>query len=1063
MHISYTSPRLKELHLHKTQLSWGTYHKLKVCNLLQPDVVTKRGKRAGVRRSRKNDNVKKVTSSSQLNNLIAGTRKQNNISVRITNNQKRSGKKGQGYNHRNVITVNEQIGLNVCLLNPTSVCNKTTQLHDFILTHCLDLVFITETWLTGTSYDDVIKTELLPPGYHISDIPRVTAGGGVAIVHRASVPVNCYPTGSYKSFEVLGVKIKSNNRHVIALVLYRPPPSQKNRQTFTQFKTDFKGLMELLRAEKTPFVIYGDFNIHVENTDSNREAVSFTDILNSFGVDQHVTHPTHDAGHTLDLILTAATDHLVDNINVYDCGFPGHFPVFSCLSVTQQPSKTHRVTYRKLNRINIDQFRSDVCEAFPVANIPTCRENINELVQQYDQSLSSILEKHAPLKTRNVPERKEAEWYTDDIRVAKQHRRQLERLWRKTRLEVHRQMYRTQCIQVNLLIEHAKRDHYTTLIQGHENDTKALFRVVDSLLGRSRRSALPSGSSLTDTAEQLGQFFQEKVAKIAIDLQHAAYTDPTTDVHGNPPLMSTWTFFNLTSPEEVMGIIKNSPNKSCSLDPLPTSLLKSCTTDLAPAISNIINASLRTGTFPTAFKHALVTPLLKKPSLDAELLSNYRPVSNLAFLSKVLEKVVAARLKLYLHQNDLAEAFQSAYRQSHSTETALLKIKEDIVTAIGNRKAVFLILLDLSAAFDTINHAKLLDILSRMGINGTVLSWFSSYLVGRKQSIICADARSSSFELGTGVPQGSVLGPILFNIYTTSLGQVLSRLGVSYHFYADDTQIYLSFDPLDEATAVETLKRCVSVVRQWMGSHHLKMNDSKTEAMVFGNARVISKLKNYTIPVGNQDIIPQSSAKSLGFVFDDKMTMQKQVTNQCRNAYMHIRSLSRIKPFLPQECLETLVHAFISSKLDYCNSLYLGASKCVLDKLQSVQNSAARLVKCTRKHDRITPVLYHLHWLPVHQRIKYKVLLTIYKAQHGDAPIYISNLFKNYLPSRDLRSSDSEMLQIPFTRSSTIRDTSLSHAGPQMWNLLPISVRKSPTVNCFKSALKTFLFREHFN
>ena len=199
----------------------------------------------------------------------------------------------QGINHSNLKTLSAPPGLKVCLLNPTSVCNKTSVIHDFVVTHCLDLLFITETWLTGTTYDEVIKTEILPPGYNVIHKPRSKIGGGTAIIHRSSVQINCYQTGSYESFEVLGAKIQSNNKHVLVFVVYRPPPSQANKLTFTKFKTEFTQFMEILIAKKTPFVIYGDFNFHVDNVKTNYEARTFVNLLDNFSVKQHVNGPTH--------------------------------------------------------------------------------------------------------------------------------------------------------------------------------------------------------------------------------------------------------------------------------------------------------------------------------------------------------------------------------------------------------------------------------------------------------------------------------------------------------------------------------------------------------------------------------------------------------------------------------------------------------------------------------------------------------------------------------------------------------------------------------------------------
>jgi hypothetical protein len=371
--------------------------------------------------------------------------------------------------------------------------------------------------------------------------------------------------------------------------------------------------------------------------------------------------------------------------------------------------------------------------------------------------------------------------------------------------------------------------------------------------------------------------------------------------------------------------------------------------------------------------------------------------------------------------------------------------------------------LDLSSAFDTINHSKLITILKEIGLGGSVLDWFESYLKDRGQSIVCRDSVSSCFEMDTGVPQGSVLGPILFNIYTTSLGKVLARFGMSYHFYADDTQMYLSFKPGNEVTAISTIQQCLQTIRDWMISHHLKMNDGKTEAMLFGTKNIISRLKNISVTIGDLEIIPNASCKSLGVTFDSSLSMGQQVNNQCRNAFIHLRSLARVKQFLTPDCLETLVHAFITSKLDYANSLYLGAPKSVINKLQCVQNSAARLITGKKKYDHISPILYDLHWLPVQQRIKFKVLLIMFKAKHSLLPSYLTELFSSYVPSRSLRSSDGDLYHIPFTRSSFIRESTIQHAGPRMWNALPIDIKKSESVSIFKSRLKTELFREFFS
>ena len=297
---------------------------------------------------------------------------------------------------------------------------------------------------------------------------------------------------------------------------------------------------------------------------------------------------------------------------------------------------------------------------------------------------------------------------------------------------------------------------------------------------------------------------------------------------------------------EVLKIIKSSPKKTCQLDPVPTQVMVDYILDLLPVITRVINMSLALGHVPTSMKTALVTPLIKRPSLDKEVLQNYRPVSNLSFLSKVLERVVSARLGEYLTANCLLEPRQSAYRANHSTETALLRVQSDLLMALDRGCASFLVLLDLSAAFDTIDHGILLARLqSWFGISGVALDWLVSYLSDRVQRVHIKGVRSTERELLLGVPQGSVLGPLLFSLYTAPISEISDRHGVNIHFYADDTQLYLSFKAsnTDEiAQVVLQMEKCIAEIRAWMLQNKLMINDLKTEFIVIVSPWLEGKL-----------------------------------------------------------------------------------------------------------------------------------------------------------------------------------------------------------------------------
>ena len=303
--------------------------------------------------------------------------------------------------------------------------------------------------------------------------------------------------------------------------------------------------------------------------------------------------------------------------------------------------------------------------------------------------------------------------------------------------------------------------------------------------------------------------------------------------------------FRTMSEEEVLKIIKSTPNKSCDLDLIPTSLALDCISVLLTPITNVVNYSLQEGSFPSCFKTAHVTPLLKKAGLDRNILKNYRPVSNLSYISKLIEKAVARQINEHIAQEGISNENQSAYRVFHSTEMALLKIQNDIAISMDKGAAVGLVLLDLSAAFDTIDHTILFNCLQHWyGIAGLVLKWVQSYLNSRKQRIKIDGHLSDAFQLPYGVPQGSVLRPLLFTLYTTPLSSVISQFNVTHHLYADDTQIYLELDSRNFDSSITELTNCLEAVQTWMGNNKLKLNPDKTEFIVIGEDQIRSSLKS---------------------------------------------------------------------------------------------------------------------------------------------------------------------------------------------------------------------------
>ena len=458
-----------------------------------------------------------------------------------------------------------------------------------------------------------------------------------------------------------------------------------------------------------------------------------------------------------------------------------------------------------------------------------------------------------------------------------------------------------------------------------------------------------------------------------------------------------------------------------------------------------------------------IRPHLKKSHLGHEVMRNYRPLSNLPFLSKILEKIVAIRLVEHMNNYNLHEVMQSAYKQYHSTETALVRVQNDILLNLDKKRGVILVLLDLSAAFDTIDHTTLLKQLrDRLGISGSALQWFRSYLSKRTQSVSVENGYSERVPLQYGVPQGSVLGPILYTIYTFPLGDLLRDAGVSFHLYADGTQLYLSFDYCDPTSQLESLdkmQQCVSLVKLWMTSNKLKLNDDKTEVMFISSRFHNKPLSLDKFAVDNTTIEPASSVRNIGIIFDNTMLMKDQVTAICRAAHYHLRNIDRIRKSISYEACEKLIHAFVTSRLDCGNACLYGLPDDQLNRLQRMLHIAARILTLTPPSNHITPILIQLHWLPIEKRINYKVLLLTFKALHGLAPIYLSELLQPYVcTAYELRSSDTMKLNCATPRTKTYGQRAFYHAAPMLWNKLPVEIRTLGDIDIFKSAIKTFLF-----
>jgi len=976
---------------------------------------------------------------------------------------------------------------NLCTLNIRSLLNplKYTAISDLADTRNIDVFALTETWITSSATPSELRNAT-PSGFFLLSYPRTApanhahvVGGGTAFLLRDSaVIIKSPPCPTFKTFELSSVTLKLLHSKLTIFNVYRPPPATtkiRKSMPFSLFLSELNTFISLAATTPHEFLITGDFNLHLDHPDDS-QVKQFLAALDSTNLTQHVSFPTHRDHHILDLVITPTSSSLNPVIDHSPVSPSDHLPIFSSLSILPSiPLPLTQISFRCFKSISVSKFTRDILHSRLITHPPP---NLPDLVDAYNSTLTSLIDIHAPLKTKTIRAKPINKWYTPALSALKAARRHLEKLWLRTRSPHHLKLLRTATNKYHSAIIAAKKRFNASLIASSSSNPRKLWNSINTLLERKPSPLLPSLASSQSLSQMFATFFSDKILKLHSALKSSStVSSPHTPPKNTPTILSS---FSLVSEDEVSRIISHSSNSFSDLDPIPTSLLKQCLSALLPTLTNIINLSLVSGTFPDQFKSCSVIPLLKKYNLDKEDLSNYRPISHLSFLSKLTERVVKNRLTAHLSANNLLNSYQSAYTKHHSTESTLLAVHDHIIKSMSEQKVTALCLLDLSAAFDTIDHSILLHRLSSwFGFDGTVISWLTSYLSSRSFVVSINSTSSAPSPLRQGVPQGSVLGPLLFILYTTPLSSLISDSSVGHHLFADDTQLFISFRAPEFSANILHLQNTIDLVSQWMSANLLSLNQSKTEFLLIGLPAQLSKISDPSLLMpSNVTITPAQSARNLGIIFDSTLSMSDHISSVSKSCFLCIRDLRRIRNTLDFSTARTIATSLIHSKLDYCNSLFLNLPQSQLGRLQLILNSSARAVSKTPKFAHISPVLKSLHWLKIEQRIQYKVASITYKVLQSKQPSYLHCLL-NVQSNRTTRSSNVITLQRPSVRSRLkLTDRSFTHHAPVLWNSLPKQLRQPsapPSLGTatessllalsshqFHSKLKTFLFEQSF-
>ena len=518
-------------------------------------------------------------------------------------------------------------------------------------------------------------------------------------------------------------------------------------------------------------------------------------------------------------------------------------------------------------------------------------------------------------------------------------------------------------------------------------------------------------------------------------------------------------FAPLTS-QEVNKLIIAMKTKTSELDIIPTRVLKDILPSCLDAITKIVNLSLEYGVFASDWKMAVVRPLLKKVGLDL-IYKNFRPVSNLSFISKLVEKAVLNQFIDHLNKFDLMPEHQSAYRQGHSCETAVIKLCNDILWNMEAQMVTGCVFMDLSAAFDTVDHELMLDILEKTyGISSVALGWYNSYLHPRAFKVCVNSTYSDSKNLTFSVPQGSASGANLFTAYCASIIEAIPS-DITLQGFADDHFVYKGFKPnIEENVTISQLEQTMINVKTWMDKMRLKMNTNKTEMILFGHHQQLSKCTINKFTAGEDEVPISGVVRCLGSWLDKTLTFKHHVNQKVKTASWNLLKIRNIRKYLTKDACETLVVGLVLSHIDYCNSILIDVPEVTLKPFKRLLAASAKLILNKSKFTSTSEALSTLHWLPLESRIKYKIITIMHKISYGVAPVYLAKLVTLRSSSMRTLRSTSEVFYYhePWVKHKTFAFRSFSVQGPRLWNMLPSTIKSIGNYDTFKKHLKAHLF-----